>query len=708
MSRTIITAEIGYKDISVSPNTTATLYVASEGFVTDHTDTLADTYFAGRLDGEVRYKLRLSTGFWGGKSSVGIGALEVLNDDGNLDSWLDFEFRDHAVVIKQHTEGESYNSATVLLNAIIERMDIVNEKRLRFVIRDPAAALVVPITTATYDDTTDAEGVFKPIPFGKPELVRPVLIDEDTLQYAVSDVTILQVETVYDQGVSVGFNRTDTGFYLPSAPAGKVTATVLTSGAGNDPFLTTTPIEFLITGESRTMNTFNSGTSPQTSMPHGFSAVNHSRAASDGGKHYFEMRVEAMHYESGPSVGEPNFDVIHDGAVAVGIQSTAISNPQDLDASGMYCLVIGNSSASSNRFEEYHAWNNGSNDDNDSAGNETIQMTVGVKVNFDTSPMTIEYLVRNVQDETTFGPWGIISATYSPVLGVSSERFNDVGENSATIRLIEDDFVYSIPSGYSAWSAGITADTTFSKLAESITDRLSDVTFDSASVAEIDGLVHSSPETAYTYSYYLDKSTTASKLLNWAMSSIGGFWFVNRLGEVQVGQLTAPGSSVLTIDDVKIIGDISIAADNARDLSNGLGALKNWSPYRESEVSSAATEAFKQQISRMYQSEYRSATAVAGSYDHADGAPFPISLLSDSIAAQVEADRSMSLYSEERQFYTVPIALDAVDFDSVMDDIGNTYTIDSDRFGLSGGKDLVLIGIDTVFLKNELTLTLWG
>jgi hypothetical protein len=305
------------------------------------------------------------------------------------------------------------------------------------------------------------------------------------------------------------------------------------------------------------------------------------------------------------------------------------------------------------------------------------------------------------------GPWGIAAGTYSPVLGVSIGVLLSY-VNVATIRLIEEDFVHAIPGGHEAWASGITPDSSFEKLTESISDRVAGVTFDSASVAAISGLVHSSPEVEYTYSYYLDHSTTPSQLLTMAMSGIGGYWFINRLGEVQVGQLTAPGSSVLTIDDVKIVGEISIAKDNAANLSNGIGSLRNWSPYRESEVAPEATETFKQQISRVYQNEYRSDIEMAGGYDHAIGAPLPVSLLSDSIAAQIEADRLAALYAVERNFYRVSIAMNAVDFDDVIDDIGLTYTIDSDRFGLSGGKDLVLVGLNGKFLKNELNLMLWG
>src|SRR5680860_1842622 len=60
ITSTLLDAD-GTEYVLVSTLAAGTLYVASEGFVTDHTDTLPDQYFAGRLDGEVSYRLKLST-----------------------------------------------------------------------------------------------------------------------------------------------------------------------------------------------------------------------------------------------------------------------------------------------------------------------------------------------------------------------------------------------------------------------------------------------------------------------------------------------------------------------------------------------------------------------------------------------------------------------------------------------------------------------
>ena len=707
----MIAVEIGYKDATVSPNVTGTLYAADEAFVTLDSDTLANTYFAGRLDGDVNYKAQLSTQFWGGKSSVGIGSLTLRNDDGGIDAWLDYDFRDQAVVIKQYTGG-SYNAATTLLNAVIERFETDGEKALRLVIRDPAAELYKPLTTAVFasespEVTPDAIGTLKPIAFGGPKMCRPVLVNEATLEYHLNDTTLAKIDNVYDQGVVADYLPADKGFKLTAAPSGKVAATPITSGTGNDPSLTEAPTEYMLSVEGRSLSMFDDGLSPTVSHNYAIVGADHTRASSDGGKFYFEMVIDDNWIPS--SSHTPLWKALsgsEEGSVAIGLCKGTISNPQNVKATDFAMFTLGEAHVGGGNVAMLRAYiENVEQYANNFGTTGLVDDVIGVRVDFDSSPMTIAFYRNDVLMDSAYG---ILAGSHFPVLGVSKSQGGSNGYiNQATIRLIEDDFTYSIPANHLAWSEGITADTTFSKATESISDRVS-VTFDSASVATIDALAHSSPEVVYTYGYHLDRPTTPAQILNWLMSSIGGYWFVNRSAEIQAGQLTAPGSAVGTISDWQIADDISVDTDYAPDLSNRMGANKNWSVHRESEVGGSATETFKQQISRDYQDEYQSTTVMADAYDHGSGNDMPDSLLLDSTAAQVEADRLAALYATERSFWTVPIALNSQDLDTVLDNIGQTYTVTSSRFGLSGGKDLVLVGVDASLLNNKLTLRLWG
>lgn len=715
MSRPIIVAEINYLDTGSSPEAQIA-YLASEGFCTLNSDTLANQYFVGRLDGNVTYSLRVSTAFWVGSSAVGIGSVDIINDDGGLDSWINHEFRDQIITLKQHNSGDSYDDAEILLTAIVERLEIISEKKLRIVIRDPAAALLLPMQGDSYDDTTDAEGVLKPICFGAPLRVSPVLTDASGLQYDVSDIAIKTTLTTYDQGVEVDFNPTTFGFNLVANPAGKITADPVTSGAGNDPTLSVSPTEYTVSGGGRSLEMFEDGISPAVSLVYAMSDVNHSRASSSGGKYYFEMYIDSLHVwtsiQSAITYGGAAFDV------TVGISSETIVNPQNPKNTGFNCMGVSHAYGSGTNRTEFYVYGEDvlldSNIDHTNAN--ASGDTIGVKVDFDSSPMTIEYLINNTNPDAVFGPWGILDATYFPVLG-STHKDND---NVATIRLVEDDFTYSIPGGYEAWSEGVTPATGFQDLTDDIASRLG-VTFDSSTVGTIDSL-------GYTYSYYFTDPITGATLLDQAVASFGGFWYVSRLAEIKVGQLKTVAESFLTLTDVELLDDISLAPDHAKALSDGIGSRKNWSVHRESEVAGSVTELFKQQISRQYTTEYRTSTEMHGEYAHAVGANLHDTLLSEDADAALEADRFAVLYGKKRNFWTVKIALSTGEFSNLLDNIGGGVVLNIDRFGLgsaivgafsSGFEQLAwdvggdtpifaLVGVEGSFLRNEITMTLWG
>ena len=464
---------------------------------------------------------------------------------------------------------------------------------------------------------------------------------------------------------------------------------------------------------------FDDGLSPTVSLNYAMSDVNHSRASSSGGKYYFEMYIDSMHLWSSinsiPTWGDAKF------MVTVGISSGTIANPQDPKDTGFNCLGVGHAYGSGVNRTEFYAYGEDVLLDSflDHTNSDASGDIIGVKVDFDSSPMTVEYLINNTQPDAAFGPWGITDATYFPVLGSSSKT----KDNVATIRLVEGDLTYSIPAGYSAWSEGVTSATGFQELVDDIASRVG-VTFDTSSpstVGEISAL-------GYNYAYYFTEPITAADLLDQAVASFGGFWYVSILAEIKVGQLNTVAESFLTLTDVELLDDISLVPDHAPGLSDGIGSRKNWSIHRESEVAGSVTELFKLQISRQYTTEYRTSTTMSGEYAHAIGANLHDTLLTTDADAVIEADRFATLYNSKRQLWTVKIALSTGEFSNLLDNIGGGVVLNIDRFGLGsavtgafssgfetlawdvGGDTPVfsLVGVEGSFLKNEITLTLWG
>jgi hypothetical protein len=91
----------------------------------------------------------------------------------------------------------------------------------------------VVLSDETANVPASSVGRTKPVVLGTVKNMRPILIDDVNYRYLAHDYTVLpfaSIDTVYDDGVSVGFTDNGTGtFDLTSAPVGTITCAV--SGA---------------------------------------------------------------------------------------------------------------------------------------------------------------------------------------------------------------------------------------------------------------------------------------------------------------------------------------------------------------------------------------------------------------------------------------------------------------------------------------------
>jgi len=728
MGRPILTAEVSYLDSSASPQA-AIEYCSSEGFTTASTDTPANQFFNGRLTNDGSYRNQLGARQWAAGATISIGSVNLANADGELDDWRDFEFKNQNIILKLHDSDAAYSAATTLVTGKIERVKFDNEDIVRVVIRDPLQLLDEPLNATSYDSSpeTDAQGLLKPIAFGGPRLCEPVLVDANTLTYHCSDVTLKEIAAVYDRGVEVSWTPLDplVGFTLDQNPDGKITADILTSGTGSDYALDTEVTAGTYTDQNRGFQNPNINTDPDNELT---AKGELSRNSSGGGKYYFEVLVD--HAAIGSiSYGGVSWDV------AAGIGPTALSNPDRPDNADQYSLLVDHDTTGSNdvNFRPY----------NDTAAGSVITHTgtsspedpwpggtdytdpdgsiIGVLVNFD--DMQITYYWNNT---SLSGPHTINTnspeTNYFPIVASSSSGAAINEDNKVTLYQMADQLSYSLPAGYSAWGgAGIVADTGFNELRTELESRVPGITFATASPDVIDNY-------GYTYGYYFTKTVTAVDVLSAAVSSFGGYFYINRSGDVAVGRLEAPATTAdLAIDDYEIVGDISMVPDYAPRLTNGIGAIKSWSPYDVDNLASSLTEDQKATFSREFQSEYRTSQAVHDDYSGSVGADLLPTLFLSAADAVTEADRINFLYAVQRRFFVVPIAVNPDRFDNFIDALGQTITINSPRFNLSttntgpyssewdSGFDssgdipkFRLVGIEGNLLTNQITLRIWG
>ena len=89
----------------------------------------------------------------------------------------------------------------------------------------------------------------------------------------------------------------------------------------------------------------------------------------------------------------------------------------------------------------------------------------------------------------------------------------------------------------------------------------------------------------YSLSQYVDGARSCADLMDDLAVAIGGYWYEDANGLLQIGQLTAPtGTPVLELDDSNVVAIKSVAFDQAEGLTDTISAQRNWSPYDESDI----------------------------------------------------------------------------------------------------------------------------
>jgi hypothetical protein len=199
------------------------------------------------------------------------------------------------------------------------------------------------------------------------------------------------------------------------------------------------------------------------------------------------------------------------------------------------------------------------------------------------------------------------------------------------------------------------------------------------------------------------RDETALEALDAVAESIGAYYYIDALGKLRMGQLTEPGTPVLTFHDYEIIKierrpskDVDIPAWRVTvkyshnetvqktDIAGGVDdARRAWlaQPYR---TSSASDATIKNQWLLARDMEYNGR-------------------LIDQTAAANEATRKLNLYKVKRDIYEITIPLELFN-QSLMD----TVAIDYHRFNLAGGVPFRVIGYTLDTVGRTATLTLWG
>lgn len=163
-----------------------------------------------------------------GGASVSVGTIEIHNDDGALDGWLDEVWVNRAVYVYIGDATWPRADFRLVFAGLVDALNSSAPNRLNIVLRDKLQRLNAPATDAKLGGATDNKDRLQPITLGECHNVTPLLSDPAQHEYQWHQGASERLIEVRDNGVPVSTTSVlSTGkFKLLATPAGQVTASV--------------------------------------------------------------------------------------------------------------------------------------------------------------------------------------------------------------------------------------------------------------------------------------------------------------------------------------------------------------------------------------------------------------------------------------------------------------------------------------------------
>jgi hypothetical protein len=192
--------------------------------------------------------------------------------------------------------------------------------------------------------------------------------------------------------------------------------------------------------------------------------------------------------------------------------------------------------------------------------------------------------------------------------------------------------------------------------------------------------------------------------------SIGAWWGFDTLNRFRILRLDAPSStSVADFDESSIMSiereSVSVNGSTDAVYKITLEHDKNWTVQTGDSLASSVAADHKSYLEKEVRKSVKKDDSIKTAHPNAQEVTIS-TLLCGLKYAEPEAQRLLSIYDPTRIILTVSVKVDASSLSTV--DLGTVVKITSSRYGLSSGKYLRVIGIQTDFENNKLDLKLWG
>ena len=206
----------------------------------------------------------------------------------------------------------------------------------------------------------------------------------------------------------------------------------------------------------------------------------------------------------------------------------------------------------------------------------------------------------------------------------------------------------------------------------------------------------------YVVGYFTGvQQVTPAEIFDALIESVGGWWVVDRSGRMQVGVFDAPGVEKFLFDE-KTIAAIDRVQTPQPAWSWRLGYQRMWTVQSADSLAAAVSESDRLKYSSEQRWENRASTAIKSQYPAARPAE-ATSLLDVLANAATEADRRWNRDRTARDLYRVRTVRHVYQIQP-----GDTVRVAYPRFGLTAGRNFVVVGMVENSRERIAQLTLWG
>lgn len=215
----------GRYTLLVEVDTTVPRYLSTVAYTTLPTDSPANRVYSPVVSGGVAFTETLPLD---GSATLSVGDIELNNDDGLLDSWLDDIWVNKPIRIYIGDVSWVRADFRLIFTGIVDNINSRAANRLNIALRDKLQRLNTPVSETLLGGTTPNKDRLIPLCFGEVHNVEPLLVDPATLKYKVHGSAIERLIEVRDNGVPVSINESliDGTFTLVAQQAGTITCSV--------------------------------------------------------------------------------------------------------------------------------------------------------------------------------------------------------------------------------------------------------------------------------------------------------------------------------------------------------------------------------------------------------------------------------------------------------------------------------------------------